>query len=254
MGHRGGPDTTPMPGSINHRIQKVLLFMMMHSFMSVSSFLVAMCDSPAQDTKHLTGIMLGSWGVFTELVESLFAVDNATAFCKLMYDSHMCIVARKVTFDKLQTKVHCISEDCELRHPASDLAEVHWESLDFGSIGEVFQRAAPATTELVEQVCAVCSRNCRLPCPFQRALHRLLCSWGSRWPLVVRQSCTVGKEEDDIGCSNEPAQICQFTGCQHSTGDTCLSLQAGGRVDWLYSTVGFYLFASRVPKRVIVVL
>ena len=31
-------------------------------------------------------------------------------------------------------------------------------------------------------------------------------------------------------------------------------MRAGGRVDYLYTTVGFYLFASRVPKRVIVVL
>jgi hypothetical protein len=31
-----------------------------------------MYDSRAQDMKHLTGIMLGSGGVFTELVKLLF--------------------------------------------------------------------------------------------------------------------------------------------------------------------------------------
>ncbi|KAF8245011.1 hypothetical protein K440DRAFT_646624 [Wilcoxina mikolae CBS 423.85] len=114
-----------------------------------------MCDSRAHDIKHLTGIMLGSRGVFIELVESLFAADNATALFKLTYDSHMCILARKVTFDKLRTELDCIGKHRELWRPASDFAEVDWESLDFGSIGEAFWRAAPATTELVEQLCGV---------------------------------------------------------------------------------------------------
>ena len=74
-------------------------------FTSVSIFLVAMCDSRVHDIKHLTGIMHGSRGVFTELVESLFAADNATALFKLTYDSHMCILAQKVTFDKLWTEL-----------------------------------------------------------------------------------------------------------------------------------------------------
>jgi hypothetical protein len=152
---RGGPDTTTMRGSINERIREVLQFMKTRGFTSVSSFLVAMCDSRAHDIKHLTGIMLGSRGVFTELVESLFAADNATALFKLTYDSHMCILARKVTFDKLRTELDCIGKHRELRRPASDFAEVDWESLDFGSIGEAFRRAAPATTELVEQLCGV---------------------------------------------------------------------------------------------------
>jgi len=147
--HRGGPDSTTMRGSINERIRQVLQFMKMHGFTSVSSFLVAMCDSRVHDIKHLTGMMLGSRGVFTQLVESLFAADNTTALYKLTFDSHMCILARKVTFDKLRTELDCIGKHHELRLPASDFAEVDWECLDFGSIGEAFWQAAPATTELV---------------------------------------------------------------------------------------------------------
>ena len=128
---------------------------------------MAMCESRAHDIKHLTGSMLGPWGVFTELVESLFAGDNATALFELMYDSHMCILARKVTFYKLRTKPDCIRKHRELRCPASDFLEVDWESLDCGCIGEAFRRAAPAITELVEQLCGVtagtadCPARCR---------------------------------------------------------------------------------------------
>jgi len=67
-----------------------------------------------------------------------------------MYDSHMSVLARKVTFNKLRTEFNCISKLWELRRPASDFAEVDLESLDFGSIREAFRHAAPATTELVE--------------------------------------------------------------------------------------------------------
>jgi len=80
-----------MRGSINERIREVLQFMETHGFTSVSRFLVAMCDSRAHDIKHLTGMMLGSRGVFTELVESIFAADDATALFKLTYDSHVYI-------------------------------------------------------------------------------------------------------------------------------------------------------------------
>jgi len=128
-----------MRGSINKRIWEVLQFMKTHGFTSVSSFLVAMCDFQAPDIKHLTGIMLGSQSVFTELVESLFAADNATALFKLTYDSHICILALKVTFDKLRTELNCIGKHRELWHPASDFAKVDWESLEFGSIGEAFR-------------------------------------------------------------------------------------------------------------------
>jgi len=152
---RGGPDTTTMRGGINKRIREVLQFMKTRGITSVSSFLVAMCDSREHNIKHLTGIMLAFQGVFTELVESLFAADNATALFKLTYDSEMCILARKVTFDKLRPELNCISKHHELRHPASHFAEVIWENLDVGSIGEAFRRAAPATTELVEQLCGV---------------------------------------------------------------------------------------------------
>jgi hypothetical protein len=114
-----------------------------------------MCGSRTHDIKHLTGIILGSRGVFTELVESLFAADNATALFKLAYDSHMCILARKVMFDKLRTELNCIRKYSKLRRPASDFAEIDWDSQDFGSIREAFRRAAPATTELVEQLCRV---------------------------------------------------------------------------------------------------
>jgi len=152
---RRGPDTTTMRGSINERIREVLQFMKMHGFTSVSSFLVAMCDSRTHNIKHLTGIMLGSRGGFTKLVESLFAADNATVLFKSTYDSHMCILARKVTFVKLRTKLDCIGKHHKLRRPASYFAEVDWKNLDFESIGEAFWRAAPATTELVEQLCGV---------------------------------------------------------------------------------------------------
>jgi len=124
-------------------------------FTSVSSFLVAMCDSWAHDIKYVTGIMPRSQGVFTELVESLFAANDATALFKLTYDSHMGILAPKVTFDKLQTELDGISKHCELQRPASNFAEVDWERQDFGSIGEAFRRAALATAELVEQLCGV---------------------------------------------------------------------------------------------------
>ena len=103
-------------------------------FTSVSSFVVAMCDSWAHDINHLTGIMLRSRGVFTELVESPFAAGNATALFKLTYDSHICILARKVTFDKLRTELDCIGKQRELRRTESGLAAVNWESLDFESI------------------------------------------------------------------------------------------------------------------------
>jgi len=62
----------------------------------------------------------------------------------------MCILARKVTFNKLRTELECIGKHRELRRPASDFAQVDWQSLDFGSIGEAFRRAAPPSTELVE--------------------------------------------------------------------------------------------------------
>jgi len=87
---RMGPDTTTMQGSINERIWEVRQCMKTRGLTSVSSFLEAMCDSRVHDIKHLTGIMLGSHGVFTKLVESLFAADNAIALFKLMHDSHMC--------------------------------------------------------------------------------------------------------------------------------------------------------------------
>jgi hypothetical protein len=74
-GHRG-PDNTTMQGSINERIREVLLFIKTCGCTSVSCYVVAMCDSGTHDIKHLTGIMLGSRGVFTELEESLGAVDN----------------------------------------------------------------------------------------------------------------------------------------------------------------------------------
>jgi len=152
---RGGPDTTTMRESINARIREVLQFMKTRGFTSVSSFLVAMWDSRAHNIKHLTRIMLGSWGVFTKLLELLFAADNTTALFKLTYDSYICILGRKVTFNSLQTELDCISEHRKLRRLASDFVEVNWQSLDLGSIGEAFRRAAPATTELVEQLCGI---------------------------------------------------------------------------------------------------
>jgi len=79
MHRRGGPDTTTMRKSIKERIWEVLQCMKTRGFTSVSSFLVAMCDSWAHHIKHLSGIILGSRGVFTEPVESRFAADNATA-------------------------------------------------------------------------------------------------------------------------------------------------------------------------------
>jgi len=100
--------------------------MKMTGFTSVSIFLGAMSDSRAHNIEYLTGIMLGSRGVFTELVELLFATANATALFKLTYDSHMCILACKVTFDKLWTELDCIGKHRELRHPVSDFAEVEW--------------------------------------------------------------------------------------------------------------------------------
>jgi len=137
--HHGGPDTTTMRGSINERTWEVLQFMKTCGFTSVSSFLVAMCDCSAHDIKHLTGIMLGSRGVFPELVESLFAAGNTKALFKLPYDSHMGILARKVTFDKLRTELDCIGKHHKLQRAASHFAEVNWERLDFGSIGEAFR-------------------------------------------------------------------------------------------------------------------
>jgi len=124
MGRCGGTDTPIILGRINERIRTVLRFMKTRGFTSVSSFLVAMCDSWAHNIKHLTGIMLGLWGAFTELVESLPEAGNATALFKLTYDSHMCILARKVMFNKLWTELDWISKHPKLRRPASDFAEV----------------------------------------------------------------------------------------------------------------------------------
>ena len=152
---RGRSDLKTMRGSINERIREVLQYMKMHGFTLVSSLLVAMCDSRAHDIKYLAGRILGSWGVFTELVELLFVTDNATALFKLKYDSHMCILNRQVTIDKFQAELDCISKHRELRQSVSDFAEVDWESQDFGSIGEAIQQAASATTEPVEQLCGV---------------------------------------------------------------------------------------------------
>jgi hypothetical protein len=64
----------------------------------------------------------------------------------------MCILVKKVMFDKLRTELNCIGKHRNLQHPASHFADVDWERLVFGSIGEAFQRAALATTELVEQL------------------------------------------------------------------------------------------------------
>ncbi|KAF8241249.1 hypothetical protein K440DRAFT_646189 [Wilcoxina mikolae CBS 423.85] len=102
-----------MPGSIDERIGEVLQFMKTCGFTSVSSFLVAMCDFLGHDIKHLTG-------------------NNIWL--------------------SLRTELYCIGNPRKLGRPASDLAEVEWESQGFGSIGEVFQLAAPATTDLVEQL------------------------------------------------------------------------------------------------------
>jgi hypothetical protein len=180
-----------MRGSINHTIREVLEFMKTHGFMSVSRIFVAMCDSQAHDIKHLTGMIIRSRGVFTELVESLFAADNATALFKLTYNFHMCIFAWKVTFDKLKTELDCIGKHRELHCPASDFAEVDWESLDFGSIGKAFRRGAPATTELVEQLCGVTAVT--TDCP---ACSRARYTGGS----------AVGDAEDHLGLDS-PAQL-----------------------------------------------
>jgi hypothetical protein len=82
-------------------------------YTSVSILLVPICDSLAHDIKHLNGIIVGSPGVFTNVVESHFAADYPTALLKLMYLSDMCIMARKVLFDRLPTNINCISIHCE---------------------------------------------------------------------------------------------------------------------------------------------
>jgi hypothetical protein len=112
-----------------------------------------MGDSRPQDIKDLTGIMLRSRGVVTKLVESLVAADNPIALFKLTYDSHMGILAQKVMFNQLWTELDCMVEQRGLQCAAADFADITLESLEFGSIREVFLRAAPATTEQVEQLC-----------------------------------------------------------------------------------------------------
>jgi len=97
-----------------------------------------MCDSQTHNIKDLTGIMLCSWGVFTKLVESLFAANHTKSLFGLTYDSHMRILAQKVTFNKLQTELDCIGKHHELQRVAAECVEVNLESLEFGSIGEAF--------------------------------------------------------------------------------------------------------------------
>jgi hypothetical protein len=99
-----------MRGSINETIWEVLQVLKTCGFTSVSSILVALCDSREHDTKYVTGIIVGIQGAFTEQVELLIVAGNAAVIFKSTYDSEMGIVASKVPFNKLWTDYDCIGK------------------------------------------------------------------------------------------------------------------------------------------------
>jgi len=186
MCHCGGPNTTTMWGSINERIREVLQFMKTCGCTSVASFLVAMCDSWVHDIKHLTGIMLGSWGLATNLVEWLFAADNATPLFKLTYDSHMYILTRKIDVQQAPDWSQWHQQTPWTLAPGIRFCGGWSEELGFSK----HRGSVPASSSCYNQPGGPMvwgySRNCRLPCPFQWALDRWQCSWGRGRPLGVR--------------------------------------------------------------------
>ncbi|KAF8247293.1 hypothetical protein K440DRAFT_643938 [Wilcoxina mikolae CBS 423.85] len=132
--------------TINERILEVLQFMKTCGFTSPSNFLRAMCESREPDIKQITGLMLGSHGVFSELVDKLFASHDAASIFQLTYESPMCQLALRVILKKLTNELNQIGGHRKVRHPASDFAEVDWESLNFERIGKAYRKAVPATS------------------------------------------------------------------------------------------------------------
>ncbi|KAF8243564.1 hypothetical protein K440DRAFT_637227 [Wilcoxina mikolae CBS 423.85] len=149
------PPISLVMATINERILEVLQFMKTHGCTSPSNFLRAMCTSREPDIKQITCIMLGSRGVFLELVDKLFASHDAASIFQLTYESPMCQLALRVILKKLTDKLNQISRHREVRRPASNFAEVDWESLNFERIGEAYRKAVPATSELIEALCGI---------------------------------------------------------------------------------------------------
>ncbi|KAF8244700.1 hypothetical protein K440DRAFT_635918 [Wilcoxina mikolae CBS 423.85] len=141
--------------TINERILEILQFMKTRGFTSPSNFLRAMCESWEPDINQITGIMLGSRSVFSELVDKPFASHDAASIFQLTYESPMCQLALRVILKKLTDELNQIGRHREVWRLASDFAEVDWESLNFERIGEAYRKAVPATSELIAALCGI---------------------------------------------------------------------------------------------------
>ncbi|KAF8242622.1 hypothetical protein K440DRAFT_638635 [Wilcoxina mikolae CBS 423.85] len=58
----------------------------------------------------------------------------------------------RVILKKLTDELNQFGRHREVRHPASDFAEVDWESLDFERIGEAYRKAVPATSNVSDDI------------------------------------------------------------------------------------------------------
>ncbi|KAF8251455.1 hypothetical protein K440DRAFT_637979 [Wilcoxina mikolae CBS 423.85] len=213
------------------------IFMKTRGFTSPLNFLHAMCESREPDIKQITDIMLGSRGIFSELVDKPFASHDAVSIFQLTYESPMCQLALRVILKKLTDELNQIGwhRRREVQRPASYFVEVDWESLNFERIGKAYRKAVPATSELIEALC-------RIP----RLVHGVHCT----------DSDESLQGTDHLGlCSPIPPDkkkimsvvvmsLLRFAWSQRANLLQVMSI----------TTLGFYLFPSRVPKRIIIVL
>ncbi|KAF8244904.1 hypothetical protein K440DRAFT_646675 [Wilcoxina mikolae CBS 423.85] len=147
----------------------------------------------------------------------------------------MCQLALRVILKKLTDELNQIGRHRQVRHPASDFAEVDWESLNFERIGEAYRKAVLATSELIEALYGIPRLVHGVHCTdsdesLQGTDHLGLCS-----PILPDKKKIMS------------VVVMSLLGFAWSQRANLLQVMS-------ITTLGFYLFASRVPKRVIIVL